>query len=340
LAGIVFDNTSLSKSYIRIEIRLPSTGKLLGIAIFLVFLGIAMTILTIESDLFLLSKHEVMLKYTSRWANMVSYTTPIAFLLALAKRSKLGLFLVSLSFIFCIFILEQRSAPAFALIAASVSKIGDQRSRFLLKNKRIMILLIPVAVFFFGWQQYGWAIKAREWSLLFSKVFSLEALIAGVTHSEAFLVQGILNRVIIDGFSLPFDHLLGVFATFIPFYSEFFEPPLLFMGYFQPELFPGFIGTYGGNFWAEAIAVGGFLLLLIYVGLYLTGLFLCSVIRSSNGQIMALVYTIGTVFAFYVHRNDIAFTVLLLRGYLLIFLFCVVLASSFSMIRHRTTRSF
>jgi hypothetical protein len=202
-------------------------------------------------------------------------------------------------------------------------------ARFLVAHRRFIVLGTLMAAFFFGWSQLYGIFKVGYWDLVQARVVSPGTYVTGLMTSEPFVTQAILNEVIIRCYSVPVEHLLGVLTVFIPFFSEFFGMPVSFNARFQPVLFPDQM-KYGmaSNFWAEATAVGDYAVLLIYILFYVAGLCAGSIlIRSSNRQVATVSAIVFSYFAFYIHRNDLAYQLLLERRILFAFLAAAMLAA-------------
>jgi hypothetical protein len=140
-------------------------------------------------------------------------------------------------------------------------------------------------------------------------------LIDSIIQSEPFATQSILNEIVIRHYSVGVDHLAGVGYSVIPFATDFGAPITSFNELFQPALFPQIQGwAIANNIWGEMLSSAGWPLLcafiLLFVGLAAWG---GQLLSGPNPEICASVAMLFSTWAFYVHRNDLAFQVTLER---------------------------
>ena len=129
-----------------------------------------------------------------------------------------------------------------------------------------------------------------------------------LTSSEPFLTQLILNQVLMDGYQLPAGYLWSGLLQWTPsvralgFESGHFNTEM------QRDLFPG-VTTYrmAYNYWAEALATGGWLMLALFLLLFLLGLHILDAVlsRSRSPLVVTTVAYSGAYWAVYIHRNSL-----------------------------------
>jgi len=125
--------------------------------------------------------------------------------------------------------------------------------------------------------------------------------------AEFFVTTNILNEVISQNFHIDNTYLLYVPIYMLPIPSSVFNiPSNIFNTLFQPQLFADIEWGMAYNPWAEAIAAGGFTLLLIYIMVYVFSLGISNwLIKSNNLGVKTIGTLCGTFWAFYFHRNSL-----------------------------------
>lgn len=136
---------------------------------------------------------------------------------------------------------------------------------------------------------------------------------------EPFVTQAILSETIRQDFRCSPQRYRNL-AFIIPFSSRFFGTPETFETQFKPKFFPRHRAGMAGNAWAETFCDFGYLgivaeavMIVLLVGLAQI------LIDSSASSFVSAVILSGVVFAFYFHRNDMLFELLLIRRVLMIF---------------------
>jgi hypothetical protein len=136
---------------------------------------------------------------------------------------------------------------------------------------------------------------------------------------EPFVTQAILAEMVRNDFSCSPRNILNAVYV-VPFAGLLFGAPKPFESEFKNTLFPDYKYGLAGNIWAEAFCRFGYIgiacAVLIFVALLAGTQILLS--RDFTTAIPALALC-GAFLAFYVHRNDLLFELLLIRRTLMVF---------------------
>jgi hypothetical protein len=161
---------------------------------------------------------------------------------------------------------------------------------------------------------------------------------------EPFIVEATLVAIVQTGLSCsPSNIFKSVFLLVPPGMARFAPtnpfPPTFFDEY-QPILYPDI--TYGtaGNIWAEMLCRFG------YVGLVIFGALLILVLIGLNRLLLKSSPTLeaplalgGLIVAFYINRNDLHFTLQMLKWVVLIFFAAYLLSLAADKVKRVSTRS-
>jgi hypothetical protein len=158
-------------------------------------------------------------------------------------------------------------------------------------------------------------------------------------QSEPFIIQATLVGVIQRNLSCsPSNILKSLFLLAPPGFTKFVPNPFppTFYDEYQPKLYPNATFSTGGNIWAEMLCRFG------YVGIAIFGVFLNLVligfykgfIKASSALATPIALS-GVIVAFYIHRNDLHYTLVLVREVWIVF----VLAYGVSVIAAKIQRS-
>lgn len=226
-----------------------------------------------------------------------------------------------------------RSTVALSAISAALVVLErDGPGRLAWRRKGLLLGSLAAAAFFFIWSQLFFGVKRGRWELFRELIATPDTYVKAVSRSEPFVTQGILNEVVKTRFEVPGKRLgeaIGV--SLVPFYTSFFEAPKSFNDYFQPALFPGVEYGMANNIWAEAFAEGGFggvgVAVILFQGLLWLG---SRALQAGRTHLQNLVLLCGGYLAFYIHRNDLLYELVLLRRLVAAYVVIVVLAKLLS----------
>jgi hypothetical protein len=151
-----------------------------------------------------------------------------------------------------------------------------------------------------------------------------------IEQMEPFVTQAILSETTRQNFTCAPMRIANV-ALVVPLAGKFLGSPTTFESEFKPALFPNYLFGMAGNIWAEmfcgfgyaGVAVETLLILSALIGIQFL------LFRSRSSAIPAL--TLSSIFlAFYVHRNDMLFELLLIRRTALVFAMAWLLRAAYS----------
>lgn len=328
LAGWVFSSTSTaSPPKLERWFDLLPGHPIMVVALIISFVAWFMCLLDLGWYFSILDKAELLGKLT-RWKDLMAMGGTIAFVLAVLIRSRMG-FILSIIILVFEMAFNTRTTAALAIIAVLMAVLATKPPSRILVTQWKTVLLSAVAVTcFFAWQQLFPLFQQGNWSGLQEAALSPESYVKSVENSEPFITQAILNEVIISGYTIPPEHFFTPLCAFVPFYNEIFGELLSFNDRFSPDLFPGMI-VYGiaNNPWAEAISGGSWFLLMVFLLGYVSALWIGSrCVRSTNATFASVSSIFFAYLAFYLHRNDLLFQIVLQKRILIVFAFCAVIA--------------
>lgn len=155
---------------------------------------------------------------------------------------------------------------------------------------------------------------------------------------EPFITQAILSETTRQNFTCAPTRMANV-ALIIPFAGKFLGPPTTFESEFKPALFPNYWAGMAGNIWAEAFCGFGYAgvaaeIILVVSALAGMQFFL---FRSRSFAIPPMILS-GVLLAFYVHRNDRLFEMLLIRRVAIVFAMAWLLKVLYAAYRSRNAR--
>ncbi|KWV50625.1 hypothetical protein AS156_01365 [Bradyrhizobium macuxiense] len=138
---------------------------------------------------------------------------------------------------------------------------------------------------------------------------------------EPFVTQAILSETTRQSLTCTPGRIAKSIALVVPFAGRFITPPTLFESEYKPTLFPHQWAGMAGNIWAEMFCeygYGGVVMETAAVLLALLG-FQLLIFRATAPSAIPALALCGVFLAFYVHRNDMLFELLLVRRPLIVF---------------------
>jgi hypothetical protein len=157
---------------------------------------------------------------------------------------------------------------------------------------------------------------------------------------EPFIVQATLVAVVQTGLSCSPSNIFKSIFLLVPPGMARFAPtnpfPPTFYDEYQPILYPNITFGTGGNIWAEmlcrfgyvGVAIFGAILILVLIGLN-------RLLLKSSPALTAPVALGGCIVAFYINRNDLHFTLQMLKWVALVFLAAYLFSLAFEEITKR-----
>lgn len=275
------------------------------------------------------SKVEVM-AVTSRWFLLLAFAASFALLLSWMQRQWAVCCLAGLLLLFTVFV-GFRSNCALALIAAFLVHLHRQGAqRLFIRNRRSMLWISGIAMFFFAYKFVYTMVKLGRFDLVLQSLSDPAFYLDSIIESEPFATQMILNEVLRSGFQTDWHYIVeSVVAQFTLFSGEF---GLQFVGFnelFQPRLFAEVEYGLAANIWAQMLAAGGWPLFLGFLLAFVVSLRLGSLwLDSTTITTRAALALGGAYWAFYIHRNDLGYELGLLRRVVLVWLMIAVLTQA------------
>jgi len=293
------------------QVRFPSPSAAARTLTLVGLCGAIVSVVSASPEIFSAHK-DVVIQSLTRWHVLWVTGASLGAVLSFVARRWLDLGVCTALLLFDLYV-GFRSNLALAVIALFVIALGAQEPRRLLftLQRRWWLASGGAVTLFFGYKFLYRPIKLGDWSrvgeLLSDPGFFLRAL----QGSEPFTTQAILNRVLVERFTAPLSDLTDLVYQLI-----FFAPDLgarSSMG--RPgyrELFPEAVGGIGNNIWAEMWVRGGWVLLALFVVCFVLVLALGSyLLRCPDPLIRAGAALGGAFWAFYIHRNTLAYQITL-----------------------------
>ncbi|MHC6154912.1 hypothetical protein ACVSQB_24325 [Bradyrhizobium elkanii] len=173
--------------------------------------------------------------------------------------------------------------------------------------------------------QFMRAAPAAEPSTSLPRWISVPVLL--FEHSEPFTIQATLVETVRRAYSCSAGNILKS-LTLIPGLGRLLPSyPMTFYDEFRPVLFPNVDYGLGGNIWAEMLCRFG------YVGVGVFGLAMLSCLiglqrlfLAAPSALFAPIAFSGVIFAFYIYRNDLHSTLVMIRQTLGVFAIALILA--------------
>jgi len=323
VGGIFFDHF-LGHARVDVKRHIPltfTTEMALAVAVFSLFA----TLLTSGSDLFSAHKEDV-LAATGRWHVLFQFGAIYLFAFAVLQRRVALATLGVLLLLFDLYV-GFRIGLVIGVLAVVTIHLNRQGARSLIRSERKALvagILLVVAVLVY--KRVYTVVKLGLWDTVVARLTDPEILVLALMTSEPFGTQSVLNEVIRTGFFTGPEHLASVASLLVPFSNLLGAEATLFNSLFQERLFGGVVfGGLAANIWAQMYAVAGWLGLGIGIPVYVGMLTLGSwMLNGSRKSLAALVAVAFTFFAFYIHRNDVYYILVLLRRCLMFWIVFVL----------------
>ncbi|WP_234180068.1 hypothetical protein [Sphingopyxis sp. NFH-91] len=194
-----------------------------------------------------------------------------------------------------------------AMILYYVSIIGTKRI-FSLKTVVPAIILI---FFVFIYKQVYIDIKYGEYARALTRLSDPEVYVGSIKNSEPFATQAILNTVLMYDYRVPFESLISVLLSLVPFLSIFFDLDPRLVGFnFQEILFPGLEYGLASNIYANFYGLFGMFGIFLWIILHNAILmwFSKAIYRWSGYKRIPL-FLCGSLMCFYVIRSDLVYNI-------------------------------
>jgi hypothetical protein len=160
---------------------------------------------------------------------------------------------------------------------------------------------------------------------------------------EPFIVQGTLVAIVETGLSCSASNIFKSLFLLVPPGMARFAPtnsfPPTFFDEYQPILYPDIHHGTAGNIWAEMLCRFGYAGLIIFGALLILVLIgLNGLLPKSSAMLAAPLTLGGSIIAFYINRNDLHFTLQMLKWIGLVFLAAYLISFIPEMVRKASAR--
>jgi hypothetical protein len=162
---------------------------------------------------------------------------------------------------------------------------------------------------------------------------------------EPFIVQATLVAIVQTGLSCSPSNIFKSLFLLVPPGMARFAPtnsfPPTFYDEYQPILYPNVTYGTGGNIWAEMLCRFGYVGMFIFGGLLIVVLIGLNrlLLRKSSSILAAPLALGGTIISFYINRNDLHFTLQMLKWIGLVFFAAYLLSLAAATVNRLSTRS-
>ncbi len=313
--------------------RLPAQAWSLRALVVLAVVACAVTLMTAGSVLFSPDK-SLVIAAIGRWRILWVAAASLGAVLAFLSRRWYWFLLLTVLLLFDLYV-GFRNNTALTLIALFVVLLhrkGPQR--VLLRNKVLAVFGALSAVSLFLFKYLYIPLKGGNYQLVLERATDPIFILKTIATSEPFGTQAILNEVLRERFQTGIAGLGELVYQVVLFAPQFGIETEAINDIFREGLFPDAPSGLGGNIWAEMWSRGGWGLLLLFLLVFIALLAVGShALRLGDGLMLAGISLSMSYWAFYIHRNSIAFQLNLEKRVLLPWVFALgvgLLAEAFS----------
>lgn len=305
--------------------RLANARAVPVLALILALVGLAMTIRNAGPVLWGVDK-EALLTKLDRWRTLSVNAAMVGAVTSLLARRWLlaGSCFAVLGFeLFIGF----RLPMALATIAAFTAWLAASgRQRCVVERWRVSLAGLAMVMFFFVYKPIYQAVKLGDWRRVVTMLSDPGVYLGAVIESEPFNTQAILHRTLSQEWQEGGAALSGLLVSLIPFVSaeSLGAPSYQFSGNL---LFPEARGGLASNFWAEMWSIGRWPMVCFAIVFVVFLLAVFSTLLGSREPVLrATVALLGSLWAFYLHRNTLVFQITLSRRLVALSLICSLCA--------------
>ena len=276
------------------------------------------------------------LESLSRWHILATTSAIIAVAFTLGTNKKRYLLLVFLLIGFTVFI-GNRSTLVFAIIIISLlrlRKVG--KTRLLIDQPYYIVsgLLLTLALMMY--KEIYTLVKTGNFADILAVVTNTDW--AGrLSRQEPFVTQSILNEIILRDYfmgpSIVFQQIIQAFSIFG---NSLGIGQTAYSAYIQNELFGRMEWGIANNIWAQMYCAGGFGFVFTFTICWnCVNSLLKYVIENSNSFNARVAASFAPPWIFYIHRNDMAYTLNIEKRVLLSLIGTLVLFSIIELFKNR-----
>lgn len=263
----------------------------------------------------------------------------IAFFLFFIQRKYLFTLFATLNLAFIVYIGFRFSLAnsAIAIIAYYLSVNG---MKFLYKPLNLLYLS-SFAIFILMYKSVYIFVKLGRFDIAKDRLFDFSAIRGIFYSSEPFVTQLVLNTTVTQNYKIPATELFINYVLAIPLASYLI--PLPFEDYvfdIQSRIYPGLSFGLASNIYAQfyaAMGIFGVVFFVVQRDFALTAISKYS--RAGNPIMRAFLYLSGSFIAFYINRNDIQYSLVVINRLLLSCVLLLIVSTIFESARYAVVKT-
>lgn len=259
-----------------------------------------------------------------RWLKILAHASAVGAVIGFAQRRRIVVG-ICMTLLLAMVYLGYRYAFANTIIALGVLYLTTQGPLRLIGRWRLAVAVLGVGVFLILYHHQKALIKTGDWSTLAQRITSPTYWAVALANYEALTTQAVLNETTLQEFRVGTGHFAGMATQLVPFSPEMGAAQESFGELFLPRLFPERVVPIGANIWAEMWSAGGWPLVLIFTGVFVLGLGVATLgLQFRDPVLRGPCALLLSYWAFYIHRNDLAAEMNIIRRVVVVTVFCIV----------------
>jgi len=181
------------------------------------------------------------------------------------------------------------------------------------------------ALLIMSYQNLKEPVRTGDWTEVGHRLSNPLWYINGILTSEPFTTQTVMNEIVRRDFRTGTEHLWVATQHLILFSPSLDAESVRFSEIYQPALFPIVDHPLANNIWAQMWSAGGWPLLIVFLGVFVTVLAAGSwLIRSPDPGVQVGALLFFAFWAFYIHRNELLVQVGIEKQVALVWGLCTV----------------
>lgn len=314
-----------------------ASGVMIGYAALgLTLIGFVLSYLSSGRSLFALDKSDVLASLT-RWHILATSASCVAAGFLFRARRLNASLLLSAAIAFDVFIGMRSTVVMVILIYILLSFRDMPRQRLLIAQPSWIALCGSIGIVVISYKQIYGFVKQGQLSVAIGHVLDVNEIVDGLRLAEPFVTEAILNEVLRRDIRVGPLHVLD---QFLQSFTLFGRDLGLADNSFNQLVVKGLFGPIdfglANNIWAQMYSAGGFGFLFAFV-----------IVWNLQNWIFATAIDRGTPFwskaaaimapwwIFYIHRNDLAYTLNLEKRQMLALLLSFAIAACWHSFRER-----
>lgn len=219
-----------------------------------------------------------------------------------------------------------REGLAMAILGSIILiLLRKNKHKLLLENKNILFVVIASIIFLSVYKTIYIPMAAGNIGLVYERIFNVETYFLVLQSLEPFTIQSILHLVIVDNFEYSGDYFKNIIYDLILFSGEMGIEKNNIDKAFNGILFATRESGVASNLWAEAYAIGGKLLIIIYAIAYSTlTLVYDRFLRKVNLYLRPFLLISASYLFLFIHRTGLIYQVTIQKRIILVCVFSIV----------------